>query len=260
MVTWNAEDYAESSKAQAGWAVELMNRIPLDGHEHLLDLGCGDGRITALLADRVHQGSVVGLDQSPEMVALAQEAYANRSPHLTFIERDVADLDFHNEFDLIFSNACLHWAPDHQPVMDGIARALRPGGRAMLSMGGRGNAQPVRDTLSEVISRPNWSEYFQDFTFPYSFLGPNDYAPMLQNAGLSADRIELVDKDMVHTPDDFEGWFRTTWIPYIQRVPEPNRPQFIAEAMEQYRTVNPIQDDGLVHTPMVRLEVAATAG
>lgn len=73
---WNAEDYAANSSAQYDWGRALLERIPLQGHEHILDLGCGDGKLTALLAARVPQGAVTGIDSSPDMLALAQRRWA----------------------------------------------------------------------------------------------------------------------------------------------------------------------------------------
>lgn len=116
--------------------------------------------------------------------------------------------------------------------------------------------------ISELIARPNWAGCFVGFAFPWRFYGPGDYRPLLQEAGLTVTRLELVPKDMTHEgPQGLEGWLRTTWMPYWQRVPAEFQPQFLDEIVASYLTVCPRDtEDPLVHLKMVRLEVEATKG
>jgi trans-aconitate methyltransferase len=254
---WNAKDYSKNASAQFGWGMELLDTITLNGDEAVLDIGCGDGKITKVIADSVPAGRVIGMDSSEDMIALAQETYQHEKPTLDFTHGDASNLPYRNDFDLVFSNACLHWIKDHRPVLKGIADALRPGGRALLQMGGKGNVQTVQAMVRTVCERDHWKSYFEGFVSPHYFHGDDDYAVWLTEAGLSASRLLLIPKDMVHTPEEFEGWFRSTWPAHIQCVPEPDQPAFIKECMEQYRETNPLQEDGCFHTPVVRLEVYA---
>ena len=138
-------------------------------------------------------------------------------------------------FDIVFSNAALHWIADHRPVLRGISRALKAGGRALLQMGGRGNAADVLAIVNAVIRQPAWQSYFTDFTFSQGFYGPEDYQPWLHSAGLSARHVELIPKDMTHgSVDAFAGWLRTTWVPWIHAVPEDRRTAFIDELVASY--------------------------
>lgn len=257
MYQWNPKDYAQNSGAQQGWAEELMERLHLAGCERILDIGCGDGKVSAALADRVPDGAVVAIDSSAAMIRYARESHASRAPRLNFEECDAAALRFENEFDVVFSNAALHWVQDHSGVVRGIARALRPGGRILLSMGGKGNVAEVIATTQLVAKKPDWAPYFEDAFFTYSFHGPEDYRGWLDGAGLEAVRLELVPKDMIHTRDKFTAWIRTTWIRHTQRVPEDRRERFITEFVERYLERCPPDAEGLVHTHMVRLEVEA---
>lgn len=250
-------DYANNSGAQQAWAEELIGRLDLTGDESILDIGCGDGRMTAVLAERVPEGRVLGIDSSAEMIRFAREGFGDREPQLSFEHIDAGAIPFEDQFDLIYSNAALHHVQDHIPVVQGIAGALRKGGRCMLSMGGRGNVAETSAAVRSLIDSPPWAEYFGQEVFTYNFYGPDDYEGWLGDAGLEPLRLELVPKDMVHTREKFTAWIRTTWIRYTHRVPEDRREDFIAAIVDRYLERCAPDADGLVHTLMIRLEVEA---
>ena len=254
---WNAADYAKSSSCQQQWAREVIGKLELKGDETLLDIGCGDGKVTAEIAVCLPMGSVLGVDSSAEMLALAQSQYsADAFPNLCFQQQDARSLPFRGEFDVVFSNATLHWVLGHAPVLRGISASLERGGKTLLQMGGRGNAADVVAVVERVIASQEWRGYFQGFGFPYGFYGPEEYQEWLREAGLQVRRVELIPKDAAHQGRaGFEGWFRTTWLPYTQRLPEEKRDAFIAEVVARYLENHPLDDHGLVHVKMVRLEV-----
>ena len=262
MHNWRPEKYAESSSAQELWAEELIRKIELVGGERVLDIGCGDGRITANIADLVPKGSVLGIDSSEEMIRFAKERFPPEShPNLRFGEADARDLSFDGEFDLVVSFAALHWVIDHGPVLRGIRQALKPGGRAFLQFGGRGNAAAPLRIADEMAGEERWRSYFQGFDFRYGFFGPEEYRIRLEEAGLLPLRVELIPKDMVQpNPAVFAGWIETTWHPYLERVPEDLHCDFISEIVERYLRTHPLDDEGQVHVGMVRLEVVAKKG
>ncbi|NLE43690.1 MAG: methyltransferase domain-containing protein [Chloroflexi bacterium] len=256
---WNATDYARNSSAQFSWAQELIAKLHLRGNESVLDIGCGDGKITAMLARRAPHGRVVGIDSSAGMVALASRDYCGeRCRNLRFEMLDARAMRFDNEFDVVFSNATLHWVRDHVAVLRGIEQGLRPDGRILLQMGGRGNAADVIAVMDTVRASPNWQGYFSGFEFPYAFYGPEDYVVWLAHVGLEMVRVELMPKDMTHRDREaFAGWLSTTWHPYIDRVPEEQRGRFLSAVVDEYLARHPIDTDGATHVEMVRLEVEA---
>lgn len=256
---WDPHEYEKHSSAQQKWAHELIEKLALRGDEDVLDVGCGDGKVTVELARRVPQGSVTGVDSSATMIELAQTRYPPRKfRQLRFQQADASALAFRSAFNVVFSNAALHWIVDHRPVLVGISRSLRPGGRILLQMGGKGNAEAVLAVLEEMIQSAAWREYFNGFSFPYGFYGPEEYRLWLADAGLSPRRVELKPKDMVHSgAEGLAGWYRTTWLPYTQRVPEERREAFIAEMVERSLAAHPLDENGLSHTVMMRLEVEA---
>jgi trans-aconitate 2-methyltransferase len=256
---WDALGYAKNSSAQQQWARELIGKLQLKGDESLLDIGCGDGKVTVEIAARLPNGLVMGVDSSEAMIAFAQSQYPGDAfPNLRFQQQDARSLPFRDEFGVAFSNAALHWVLDHQAVLQGICSSLKRGGRALLQMGGRGNGADVIAALDELIATDQWRGHFEGFKFPYGFYGPDEYQAWLHEAGLQARRVELIPKDMIH--QDREGmaaWIRTTWLPYSQRVPEEKREAFVAQMVDQYLERCPVDKQGLVHVRMVRLEVEA---
>jgi trans-aconitate methyltransferase len=256
---WDAADYAKSSSVQQRWARELISKLGLKGNERLLDLGCGDGKVTAEIASLLPDGCVLGVDSSPEMIELACSCFPKAGhPNLHFRVANALNLNFQSQFDVVFSNAVLHWVSDHESVLRGVSDALKPGGRVLLQMGGRGNAAGMIATMDKVCSMSKWHDNFMDFQFPYSFYGVKEYVEWLPHAGLVPVRIELLPKDMAHVDRSaFEGWLRTTWLPYIKRVAEDRRPEFLEQVVDTYLNANPPTSDGVVHVRMMRLEVEA---
>jgi trans-aconitate 2-methyltransferase len=256
---WDAEEYARNSTAQLGWARELIEKLALSGSESVLDIGCGDGKVTAEIARRVPGGRVVGIDSSQEMILLARRAFPP-SPrgNLDFLSGNALALGFEQEFDVVFSNATLHWVKDHGPVLKGAARSLRPGGRILFQMGGRGNGAGILDVVRGMIAEEQWRGFFAGFQFPWGFYGPEEYAPWCAAAGLQARRIELLPRTMIQKGvEGLAGWIRTTWMPYTERAPAERREMFIRETAERYTQAHPPDGEGNVAVDMVRLEVDA---
>ncbi len=259
---WDAEDYEKHSHGQKSWGRELIGKLSLQGTEKILDIGCGDGRLTAELAIKVRNGVVIGIDSSAEMVRRALENHPpSRFPNLRFLVMDARSISFREEFDVVFSNAALHWVKDHRPVLEGVSRCLKPGGRFLFQMGGKGNAEDVVRIFQKVISSDRWTDYFEDFEFPYGFYGVEEYEVLTKDTGLEIDRIELIEKVMIlDDMEGFRGWIRTTWLPYTQRVPENLRSRFIDEVVRSYVGEIPPDMNGKIRVVMKRLEVEGRKG
>ena len=257
---WNAQEYIQASAEQQKWGRELLGKLNLKGDERVLDVGCGDGRLTAEIARKLREGFVVGIDNSENMIAFARSTYkADAYTNLLFRKEDARAIPFRDEFDVVFSNAALHWVRDHPPVLAGISRSLKRGGRTILQMGGRGNAAEVLKVLDAMIRSERWGRLFNDFSFPYGFYGVDEYKIWLHEAGLRPLRVELIPKDMSH--DGAEGlarWIGSTWLPYVERVPEGRREEFVADFVSHYLEEHPVDNRGRVYVRMVRLEVEAT--
>ena len=253
---WDAKDYAQNSSAQESWANELVDKLALQGGERLLDIGCGDGKITNSIAQKLMNGTVVGIDRSESMIKLANSQFD--LPHLSFYTMNATDISTPVKFDVAFSNAALHWVKDHSAVLRGLKKCLKQNSKILFQMGGYGNAQDVLEVVELVTASKEWAKYFNDFVYPYNFCSISDYEKWLPDAGYKAKRIELINKDMVHkNKEDLKGWLRTTWFPYTDQLPEKKREEFLSLVIEKYTNAMPVDSEGKTHVNMVRLEVEA---
>jgi len=259
---WNAADYAANSSVQQSWARELIAKFNLRGDEHILDVGCGDGKVTAEIARAVSNGLVTGIDASAEMIGFAKKTFpAKKNPNLKFQICDARKIGVAivgAPFDIVFSNAALHWVDDHQAILRGMASVLKPCGRLIISCGGRGNAQDVFVALRPEMRQKSWSKFFRKMSKPYFFYAPEDYEKWLPKYGFKINSLKLAPKDATYAgTDGFATWLRTTWIPYVQRVPEVLREEFIAAVTKRYVAKHPPDAENKVHVRMVRLEIDA---
>jgi trans-aconitate 2-methyltransferase len=256
---WNASDYAAHSSVQFQWAEELIGKLELRGDESILDIGCGDGKVTARIAAHLPQGFVVGIDSSPEMIQLARKNFPKPTiPNLDFEPMDARDIRYVSTFDIAFSNAALHWVIDHRPVLDGVYRSLKTNGRILFQMGGKGNAEEVVKSFDFLIGMDPWRQYFSGFSFPYGFFSPQEYVHFLKVAGFLPRRLELILKNMMQKGrDGLAGWIRTTWLPYIERVPANLRDAFVDQLVDSYLSAHPPDVEGMVLIRMIRLEIEA---
>ncbi|MGK7875183.1 MAG: methyltransferase domain-containing protein [Xenococcaceae cyanobacterium] len=258
---WNAPDYGKNSQAQLQWAKELMTKLNLKGNESLLDIGCGEGKIPAEFASWLTEGFVVGIDASRSMIELAQQSYSHSTyPNLTFQQMDARNLELEQKFDVAFSNAALHWIDNHIAVLEGVRRHLNLQGKILFQMGGKGNVKDLFPVINELIDQPEWKPYFFGFSCPYYFYDIEDYWQWLSETGFKPLRVELIPKDMQHQgKEGLKGWLRTTWFPYINRLPEPLREKFLNAIVDTYTQIYPIDERGFTHVEMSRLEVEAEA-
>jgi trans-aconitate methyltransferase len=255
---WDASDYARHSEGQLKWALELIAKLGLRGVESVLDIGCGDGKITARLSQAT-SGRVVGIDQSDEMIRFASEHYPQAQfPNLSFLRMDAASISLTGEFEVAFSNAALHWVADHGAVLRGVRQCLKPGGRILFQMGGRGNASDVMEAMGIVMNAGRWRRYFEGFRSPYSFYSPDEYQYLLSSNGYRTLRAELIPKDMEHQGvEGLKGWLRTAWRPYPDNVPAEKRDGFLDAVIAAYGASHPVDARGRYHVRMARLEVEA---
>jgi trans-aconitate methyltransferase len=266
--TWNPSDYARHSASQESWARDCMARLALRGNERVLDIGCGDGRVSADLAALVPHGGVLAVDASREMIAHARARHLGdgagrrdgraNAGHLDFAVADAVHLPYTAQFDLVVSFNCLHWVHDQPAVLAGVARALVPGGRMFLHFGGQGNVAGMLAVVREVSERPAWRAAFTNFAFPWCFPEPTSYHRLVEEAGLVPERVELLCAQMSHAgAAALAGWLRTTWLPYLHRLPEKRRGTFVDEVVDAYLAVRASDEQGRIWVDAVRLEAEA---
>jgi trans-aconitate methyltransferase len=259
MHKWDPADYEESASTQYIWAMALISDHHFQGDERVLDIGCGTGKITSKIASLVPAGAVLGIDLSQDMINFAKSRYHQKCyANLSFEHGDARHLDFDEDFDLVVSFACLHWVRDHLTVLERVKCSLKPGGRLLFQCGGKGNAADILNATEDLTRSNKYIGYFRGFDFPYYFYEPEDYRSWLRNVDLKQLRVNLVPKDMVHIgKKGLERFIRNTWLPYLERLPEDLKLDFVSEVASEYISHYPLDSEGMVHVRMVRLEVEA---
>lgn len=182
MSDWDAVTYDRISDPQFGWAIEQLERLPLRGDELVLDAGCGSGRVTAELAERVPRGRVYGVDVSPSMVAHAQQTLEGRA---TILCQDLVALELPERVDVVFSNATFHWIRNHDGLFAAIHRSLKPGGRLLAQCGGRGNIDAFRRAADEVAAEQPFASHFEGWQRPWNYATADETAERLTRAGFN---------------------------------------------------------------------------
>lgn len=226
---WDPERY-EAQHAfvwQLGEAlIDLLGAKP---GERILDLGCGTGQLTQRIAER--GATVTGLDASPEMIGQARQNY----PQLQFTLKDAAAIEFDGEFDAVFSNAALHWMLNASAVAKAVARALRPNGRFVAELGGKGNIRHIERAIESVAQRCHGDRVPERRTF-YPSVG--EYAALLEAHGLEVRSAVLFDRPTrLQGEKGMENWIRQFKWFYFEGLPAGQREQALHDAVEALRPV-----------------------
>ena len=218
---WDARTYDRVADPMTRWGSVVLDRLPLDGDERVLDAGCGSGRVTELLAARLPRGRVVALDGSPAMIEAARTRLASFGPQIEYLVADLAEpLPLEAPVDAVFSTATFHWVPDHDALFRNLAAVLRPGGRLVAQCGGVGNIASVQRVLATIGD--GWLG-------PTHFETPLATVRRLDTAGFVDIECWLTDEPTWFEPGEpFETYLRTVVLgAHLERLPEADRDGFV---------------------------------
>jgi trans-aconitate 2-methyltransferase len=191
MTDWDAARYHEISAPQQAWGRRVLERLALTGNERVLDIGCGSGRLTADIADRLPSGHVVGVDRSVAMLEQAAACLRDRSPRTALVLADALALPFRRAFDAVFSGATFHWVADHAALFRSIVTTLRPGGRLVAQCGGGPNLALLYGRAARLMQEPRFARYFEDWTEPTYFADVETTRRRLIAAGFTDVEVSL---------------------------------------------------------------------
>jgi trans-aconitate methyltransferase len=239
MTEWHASDYSRVSGLQQAMAEEQLGRLTLEGGERVLDVGCGDGKITAEIAARVPRGSVLGIDPSRDMVAFASSHFGPPArANLRFEAADVRALPYRGEFDLVVSFNALHWVPEQDVALASIRAALKPDGRALLRLVSEGRRKCLEDVLEDVRRRAPWAGHFPGFRKPYVHLPPEEYRALAERCGFRVLGLRVEDRAWdFQTREAFVAFARATFVEWTRCLPEARWQDFITEVLDSYQAV-----------------------
>ena len=225
-VDWDATSYHRMADNQEEWGREVMGRLKLDGDETVLDAGCGSGRVTRLLLERLPRGRVIGVDASPSMIESARENLATESERVELRTGNLLELDLEAAVDAVFSNATFHWVPDHRLLFERLFAALRPGGALEAQCGGEGNVAEWTRAIEAAVGDERFAPYFRDMTQPWNFASVADTRSRLERAGFEVGEVWLEARTFV--PPEPRDYVRTVGLSsHLPRLPESLRAEFI---------------------------------
>jgi trans-aconitate 2-methyltransferase len=234
---WDAVAYDRISDPQLRWAREQLERLELSGDELVLDAGCGSGRVTELLLERLPRGRVYAVDAAPSMV---EHTRARLGARATVLCQDLAQLSLPEPVDVSFSNATFHWIRDHQALFVALRRNLKPGGRLMAQCGGKGNIDTFRAQSDEVATEPPFAAHFEAWERPWNYATAPETAGRLEDAGFVEINAWLEPRSV--TLPDARAFIRSVClVRHLDRLPEELRQPFIERVLA--RTGEPLTLD-----------------
>ncbi|HEV8545417.1 MAG TPA: class I SAM-dependent methyltransferase [Candidatus Limnocylindrales bacterium] len=224
---WDAAIYDRVADPMARWGASVLGRLPLRGDERVLDAGCGSGRVTELLAERLPDGTVIALDASPAMIEGARARLARFGERVEFVVADLGRrIPLAQPVDAILSTATFHWVPDHDALFKNLAAVLRPDGRLVAQCGGAGNIASVQRVLASVGDGWLGDVHFET---------PAATAARLEAAGFADVECWLTEEPTTFEPGEpFEAYLRTVILgSHVARLPENQRDGFVRSVAEQ---------------------------
>ncbi|KRE18231.1 trans-aconitate methyltransferase [Bosea sp. Root381] len=254
-VDWNAEQYLRFEDERTRPSIDLIQRVRLADARRCIDLGCGPGNSTELVAARFPGAAVEGLDSSPDMIEKARK----RLPELSFVLADLESWEAQARYDLIFANAVLQWIPDHERLFARLTRGLTPGGVLAVQMPNN-LSEPSHLAMSEVAAEGPWAQQLARAGEAKAPIGSfSDYRRWLAAAGCE---VDLWQTTYVHALKDHDAiieWFKSTGLkPYIDPLPAEQRAAFLERYRERIARAYPVEADGKVLLRFPRLLILAT--
>jgi trans-aconitate methyltransferase len=252
---FDGEKYSQASKHQKEWGNRIISELPLRGDETVLDLGCGDGVLTAQLALMVPNGRVIGIDASKGMIETAEK---QRKPNLVFRLMDINHLDLPEKFDLIFSNATLHWVKDHNRLLSRVWEILKEKGRIRFNFAGEGNCATFIRIVEEVMKEKKFAVRFERFEWPWFMPSREEYAGLLSRFTFREIRIweEEADRYFADAEEMIRWIDQPNLVPFLPLLQEENRLEFRSRIVERMLQET-LQEDGRCFEVFRRINVFA---
>ena len=238
MTEWNAAEYAHISGLQAAMAAEVLALVEFAGTERVLDVGCGDGKITAAIAARIPRGSVVGVDPSHDMIEFAAAHFGPAAcPNLRFEVGDARTLPYRDAFDRVVSFNALHWVPEQDAALRSIRRALTVTGQVLLRLVPDGERTSLETVVEQTRRAPRWAPAFAGFRDPYLHLTPAQYSAVAERNRLRVTALTVHDKAWdFGSREAFHAFSSVGLVAWTQRLPEGERAAFVDDVLDRYRT------------------------
>ncbi len=253
---FNGEKYKQASKHQKEWGNSIIAELNLKGDEVILDLGCGDGVLTEQLSKLVPNGKVIGIDASAGMIDTAKKL---EKDNLSFICMDIDNMDFTDYFDVIFSNAALHWIKDHRRLLRNGLKALKTKGVIKWNFAGDGNCSNFFETVKTLMNEDTYKEYFSNFEWPWFMPSKEEYEKLSDEACFSKINIQYQNADRFFSNcDEMIRWIdQPSIVPFLDYIPDAIKESFRNEVVK-IMIEKTKQFDGRCFETFRRIDITAT--
>ena len=253
---FDGEKYKRASGQQKAWGKGLISELELAGYESILDLGCGDGALTTELAEHVPDGFVLGIDASENMIATARKNHAG--VNLRFERQDINTMGFGPEFDVIFSNAALHWIKNHNTLLRNVFNCLRNGGIARFQFAADGNCSNLLRIIREVMFESPYIDAFREFDWPWYMPTCREYRVLLDAVPFTETKVWCTNADKYFESSEvMTRWIeQPSLVPFLGWIAESDRQRF-RDAVVERMIDETQQDDGTCFETFRRINVWA---
>jgi trans-aconitate 2-methyltransferase len=231
---WDGTSYDRISATMESFGRDVLKRLDLAGGETVLDAGCGSGRVTEALLERLPRGRVIAVDESESMVEAARARLQGvGAPGRVDVRvLDLLELEVEEPVDAILSTATFHWISDHERLFRRLRATLRPGGRLVAQCGGEGNIDVLRGRARTVLAREHYAEHFADWRAPWNYAAPEQTRERLRAAGFEEARCWL--QPAPRQPEEPREFLSTVVLgPHVQQLPEELRERFMDEVLSE---------------------------
>ncbi|MEI6578822.1 MAG: methyltransferase domain-containing protein [Eubacteriales bacterium] len=252
MFEWNANQYLKFKNQRTQPAIDLVSRISVEHPKKVIDLGCGPGNSTGVLAERFKDASILGVDNSADMIATAKENY----PHLDFSICDIGgDLSaLGKDFNIVFSNACIQWVPDHRHLIKNLLGLVGNGGVLAIQIPFNFN-EPIHRIIDEVAA----GNVYLPEKRPYHVLTTGEYFDIFSEISNNFDIWEVAYNHVLDSHRDILEWYRGTGMrPYLSALPKDEQPLFEQAVLSRIVRSYPVQKNGKVIFRFPRLFMTAS--
>ncbi|MBW8016940.1 MAG: methyltransferase domain-containing protein [Planctomycetes bacterium] len=253
---FDAEKYRKASTRQKEWGAKLIWELNLVGNEKILDLGCGEGSMAAQLAKLVPDGDVIGIDASQSMIDLAEKTY--KAQNLRFNLMDINEIVFKNQFDVVISNATLHWIMDHSRLLWNVYKALKADGIVRFNFAGDGNCSALNKVVPEIMAEKKYAGYFNNFDWPWFMPTLGEYEKLLEASSFKEAKVwgENADR-FFRDKDTMIGWIdQPCLVPFLKYIDGPDKNAFRDTVVDRM-VKETILDDGRYFETFRRINVFA---
>ena len=240
---WNSAQYLKFDRERTQPAIDLVNRITVDRPKKIIDIGCGPGNSTQVLHNRFPDSYILGVDISENMISAAKERCPGQDFKVCDVSKDLSDLD--TDYDIVFSNACLQWVPEHRRLLKNLLDLLNKNGVLAVQIPMNYN-EPIHRIIVELAASEKWKEYFP---YPRVFhtLSQSEYFDLLSEISGEFSMWDTVYYHVMKSHNEILEWYRGTGLrPYLACLSDDKKAEFEDDVMEKLIQQYPRQKNGSI--------------